>query len=178
MPAIPLIAYKLSKLAEELNQIESQTNAANARFTSAKRKLNDARNDLTRAEDEFNGATTQVNGVSKHRTAVLKQILDLAKPGDSSSPDTLSTTVDASTLPILSQPINDLELPARHISHLRTEHISHIGDLVQRSEGDVPGLGKKSYLEIKEVLAVRGLTLGMKLTNWPPPGLKRQCNSS
>jgi len=32
-------------------------------------------------------------------------------------------------------------------------------------------LGKKSLTEIKEVLGSKGLSLGMKVENWPPPGL-------
>ena len=35
-----------------------------------------------------------------------------------------------------------------------------------------PNLGKKSLNEIKDVLASRGLSLGMRLENWPPAMLK------
>ena len=48
-------------------------------------------------------------------------------------------------------------------------------DLIQRTETELlktPNLGRKSLNEIKEVLASRGLTLGMKLENWPPAGLE------
>ena len=51
-----------------------------------------------------------------------------------------------------------------------------IGDLIQRTENELlktPNLGRKSLNEIKEVLAARGLTLGMKLESWPPAGLER-----
>ncbi len=51
-----------------------------------------------------------------------------------------------------------------------------IGDLIQRSENELlktPNLGRKSLNEIKEVLASRGLTLGMRLENWPPVGLEK-----
>ena len=40
--------------------------------------------------------------------------------------------------------------------------------------GKTPNLGRKSLNEIKEVLASRGLTLGMKLENWPPAGLEHR----
>ena len=46
----------------------------------------------------------------------------------------------------------------------------------QRTENELlktPNLGRKSLNEIKEVLAARGLTLGMKLENWPPVGLDK-----
>ena len=35
-----------------------------------------------------------------------------------------------------------------------------------------PNLGKKSLTEIKDVLASKGLSLGIKLENWPPAILK------
>ena len=50
------------------------------------------------------------------------------------------------------------------------------GDLIQRTETELlktPNLGRKSLNEIKEVLASRGLNLGMKLENWPPANLER-----
>ena len=34
-----------------------------------------------------------------------------------------------------------------------------------------PNLGKKSLTEIKDVLATKGLSLGMRLENWPPASL-------
>jgi DNA-directed RNA polymerase subunit alpha len=58
---------------------------------------------------------------------------------------------------------------------LKAENIYYIGDLVQRTENDLlktPNLGKKSLLEIKNVLASRGLSLGMRLDNWPPSSLQ------
>jgi DNA-directed RNA polymerase subunit alpha len=68
--------------------------------------------------------------------------------------------------PIYLRPIDDLELKA--------ESIYYIGDLIQRTEVELlktPNLGKKSLTEIKDVLAQKGLSLGMKLENWPPVGL-------
>ena len=76
--------------------------------------------------------------------------------------------------PILLRPIDDLELTVRSANCLKAESIYYIGDLIQRTEVELlktPNLGKKSLTEIKEVLAARGLSLGMKLENWPPPGL-------
>ena len=60
---------------------------------------------------------------------------------------------------------------------LKAENIYYIGDLIQRTETELlktPNLGRKSLNEIKEVLASRGLTLGMKLENWPPAGLEHR----
>jgi DNA-directed RNA polymerase subunit alpha len=78
--------------------------------------------------------------------------------------------------PILLRPVDELELTVRSANCLKAENIYYIGDLIQRTEVELlktPNLGKKSLTEIKEVLAARGLTLGMKLENWPPAGLEK-----
>ncbi len=77
--------------------------------------------------------------------------------------------------PILMRPVDDLELTVRSANCLKAENIYYIGDLIQRTETELlktPNLGRKSLNEIKEVLAARGLTLGMKLESWPPAGLE------
>ncbi len=77
--------------------------------------------------------------------------------------------------PILLRPVDDLELTVRSANCLKAESIYFIGDLIQRTEVELlktPNLGKKSLTEIKDVLASRGLSLGMRLENWPPAGLK------
>jgi DNA-directed RNA polymerase subunit alpha len=79
--------------------------------------------------------------------------------------------------PILLRPVDDLELTVRSANCLKAEQIYYIGDLVQKTEVELlktPNLGKKSLTEIKDVLASRGLALGMRLENWPPPSLKEQ----
>ncbi|MEM6998625.1 MAG: DNA-directed RNA polymerase subunit alpha [Pseudomonadota bacterium] len=76
--------------------------------------------------------------------------------------------------PILLRPVDDLELTVRSANCLKAESIYYIGDLIQRTEVELlktPNLGKKSLTEIKDVLASRGLSLGMRLENWPPAGL-------
>ncbi|ARC53889.1 DNA-directed RNA polymerase subunit alpha [Candidatus Riesia pediculicola] len=73
--------------------------------------------------------------------------------------------------PMLLKTVDDLELTVRSANCLKTESIHYIGDLVQRTEVELlktPNLGKKSLMEIKDILASRGLSLGMKLENWPP----------
>lgn len=79
--------------------------------------------------------------------------------------------------PVLLRPVDELELTVRSANCLKAESIYYIGDLIQRTETELlktPNLGKKSLNEIKEVLASRGLSLGMKLENWPPPGLHEE----
>lgn len=77
--------------------------------------------------------------------------------------------------PILLRPVDDLELTVRSANCLKAENIYYIGDLIQRTEVELlktPNLGKKSLTEIKDILASRGLSLGMKLENWPPASIK------
>jgi DNA-directed RNA polymerase subunit alpha len=77
--------------------------------------------------------------------------------------------------PILLRPVDDLELTVRSANCLKAENIYYIGDLIRRTEVELlktPNLGKKSLTEIKDVLASRGLSLGMRLENWPPGSLK------
>ena len=79
--------------------------------------------------------------------------------------------------PILLRPVDELELTVRSANCLKAENIYYIGDLIQRTENELlktPNLGRKSLNEIKEVLASRGLTLGMRLENWPPAGLDKR----
>ena len=81
--------------------------------------------------------------------------------------------------PVLMQPLEDLELTVRSANCLKAESIIYIGDLVQRTEVELlktPNLGKKSLNEIKDVLAQRNLSLGMRVANWPPPGLRTSNN--
>lgn len=77
--------------------------------------------------------------------------------------------------PMLLRPVDDLELTVRAANCLKAENIYYIGDLVQRSENDLlktPNLGKKSLVEIKTVLASKGLALGIKVEGWPPADLE------
>jgi DNA-directed RNA polymerase subunit alpha len=79
--------------------------------------------------------------------------------------------------PTLLRPVDDLELTVRSANCLKAESIYYIGDLIQRTEVELlktPNLGKKSLTEIKDVLASRGLSLGMRLENWPPASLKSE----
>ncbi|PMB54805.1 DNA-directed RNA polymerase alpha subunit [Coxiella-like endosymbiont] len=79
--------------------------------------------------------------------------------------------------PLFFRSIDDLELTVRAANCLKAESIYYLGDLVQRSENDLlktPNLGRKSLLEIKSVLAQKGLTLGMYIEGWPPENLSEE----
>ncbi|MCO6414192.1 MAG: DNA-directed RNA polymerase subunit alpha [Thiogranum sp.] len=92
-----------------------------------------------------------------------------------------SVAQEADIDPILLRPVDDLELTVRSANCLKAESIYFIGDLIQRTEVELlktPNLGKKSLTEIKDVLASRGLSLGMRLENWPPAGLRESDKQS
>ena len=77
--------------------------------------------------------------------------------------------------PVLLRPVDDLELTVRSANCLKAENIYYIGDLIQRHENELlkaPNLGRKSLNEIKDILAAKGLSLGMKVENWPPQGVE------
>jgi len=122
----------------------------------------------------------ETNGTIDAEEAVRKaaEILQdqLTVFGDFTRRESESTKADkAGVDPVLLRPIDDLELTVRSANCLKAESIYYIGDLVQRTEVELlktPNLGKKSLTEIKDVLFSRGLSLGMKLENWPPAGLQ------
>jgi len=123
---------------------------------------------------ETNGVVEPEEAIRYAARILMDQFQEFADlkgtPAKSESPKT--PTVD----PILLRPVDDLELTVRSANCLKAENIYYIGDLIQRTETELlktPNLGRKSLNEIKEVLASRGLTLGMKLENWPPAGLEK-----
>ena len=137
------------------------------------------RTDLDRLvmEIETNGAITAEDAVRSSAKILVEQLAVFAQlegnelaAFDSPAPRS-AQQVD----PILLRPVDELELTVRSANCLKAENIFYIGDLIQRTENELlktPNLGRKSLNEIKEVLASRGLTLGMKLEGWPPAGLE------
>ncbi len=104
---------------------------------------------------------------------ILEEILELSRAQFYGSGSHKGLVID----PILLRPVDDLELTVRTADILRAEGIYYIGDLIQRNEIELlrmPNMGKKAVIEIKDVLASRGLSLGMQLENWPPPGLREK----
>ncbi|UCC15145.1 MAG: DNA-directed RNA polymerase subunit alpha [Gammaproteobacteria bacterium] len=100
----------------------------------------------------------------------LSVFVDLKGQAESSA-----ASAESQIDPILLRPVDELELTVRSANCLKAESINYIGDLVQRTEVELlrtPNLGKKSLTEIKQVLESHGLTLGMRLENWPPASLR------
>ena len=76
----------------------------------------------------------------------------------------------------LNKSVDEMERSVRSYNCLKNANIRTIGELVQKTEGEMlktKNFGRKSLKEIKELLAEMGLSLGMKLDNWPPRELKR-----
>jgi DNA-directed RNA polymerase subunit alpha len=124
---------------------------------------------------ETNGAIGPEEAVRQSARILVEQLSVFAALEGTSEP-VLSQRTSPSVDPILLRPVDDLELTVRSANCLKAENIYYIGDLIQRTENELlktPNLGRKSLNEIKEVLAARGLTLGMKLENWPPVGLEK-----
>lgn len=134
------------------------------------------RTDLDRLviEIETNGAVDPEEAIRYAARVLMDQLSVFAEleGTEPEGPVTKQEEVD----PVLLRPVDDLELTVRSANCLKAENIYYIGDLIQRTETELlktPNLGRKSLNEIKEVLATRGLTLGMKLENWPPAGLEK-----
>ena len=123
-------------------------------------------------EIDTNGAIDAEEAVRKAAEILQDQISIF---GDFTRRESADAKTDKSGVdPVLPRPIDDLELTVRSANCLKAESIYYIGDLVQKTEVELlktPNLGKKSLTEIKDVLGQRGLSLGMKLESWPPPGI-------
>jgi DNA-directed RNA polymerase subunit alpha len=130
-------------------------------------------------EIETNGAVTAEDAVRASAKILVEQLAVFAQlEGSELAAFEAPAPRAASNFdPILLRPVDELELTVRSANCLKAENIYYIGDLIQRTENELlktPNLGRKSLNEIKEVLASRGLTLGMKLENWPPAGLDKR----
>ena len=131
-------------------------------------------------EIETNGAITAEEAVRASAKILVEQLAVFAQLEGPELGGILEPTPPRGAQqfdPILLRPVDELELTVRSANCLKAENIYYIGDLIQRTENELlktPNLGRKSLNEIKEVLASRGLTLGMKLENWPPSGLDKR----
>ncbi|WP_113908023.1 DNA-directed RNA polymerase subunit alpha [Aliidiomarina celeris] len=121
---------------------------------------------------ETNGTLEPEEAIRRAATILAEQLEAFVELRDKSEPEAKEEKPEFD--PILLRPVDDLELTVRSANCLKAEAIQYIGDLVQRTEVELlktPNLGKKSLTEIKDVLASRGLSLGMRLENWPPASL-------
>ncbi|AWW33857.1 DNA-directed RNA polymerase subunit alpha [Mannheimia varigena] len=123
-------------------------------------------------EMETNGTLDPEEAIRRAATILAEQLAAFVDLRDVHQPEVKEEKPEFD--PILLRPVDDLELTVRSANCLKAETIHYIGDLVQRTEVELlktPNLGKKSLTEIKDVLASRGLSLGMRLENWPPASI-------
>ena len=86
-----------------------------------------------------------------------------------------SSAKDLGYDPVLLRKVDEMELSVRSHNCLKNENITYIGDLVQKTEGEMlrtANFGRKSLNEIKAVLANFNLSLGMDVPNWPPKDIE------
>lgn len=140
----------------------------------------DQRTDLDKLliDIDTNGGIDPEEAIRRAATILSEQLsvfVDLEDSEESGDKD------DAQVDPVLLRSVDELDLTVRSANCLKAESIHYIGDLVQRTEVELlktPNLGKKSLTEIKDVLAQHGLSLGMKLENWPPASLQDKKRAS
>lgn len=122
---------------------------------------------------ETNGTLDPEEAIRRAATILQQQVSIFVDLERENVPETVEQEDEID--PILLRPVDDLELTVRSANCLKAENIYYIGDLIRRTEVELlktPNLGKKSLTEIKDVLASRGLSLGMRLENWPPVSLR------
>jgi DNA-directed RNA polymerase subunit alpha len=124
---------------------------------------------------ETDGTLDPEEAIRRAATILQDQLSAFVTLDDISESEVSQESEKPAIDPILLRPVDDLELTVRSANCLKAENIFLIGDLIQRTEVELlktPNLGKKSLTEIKDVLATRGLSLGMRLENWPPEGVE------
>ncbi len=124
---------------------------------------------------ETNGVISPEDAVA-YAARILQDQLQVFVNFD--EPEAAGSKEEAAELPFnrnLLRKVEELELSVRSANCLKNDNIVYIGDLVQKSEGDMlrtPNFGRKSLNEIKEVLSGMGLHLGMQVEGWPPENIE------
>ncbi len=124
---------------------------------------------------ETNGVITPEDSVA-YAARIMQDQLNIFVNFD--EPEEIKSQEESSELPFnknLLRKVDELELSVRSANCLKNDNIVYIGDLVQKSEGDMlrtPNFGRKSLNEIKEVLTTMGLHLGMQVEGWPPENIE------
>jgi DNA-directed RNA polymerase subunit alpha len=130
---------------------------------------------------ETDGTIDPEDAIRRSATILQDQLSAFVKLDETTAAVAEQERSEPSVDPILLRPVDDLELTVRSANCLKAENIFLIGDLIQRTEVELlktPNLGKKSLTEIKDVLATKGLSLGMRLENWPPASLGAKDNEA
>lgn len=119
------------------------------------------------------GSLTPEEGIT-HAAKILKDQLSIFMTIEEEEVEEQETSGDDKKNESLNEnffkSVDELELSVRSANCLKHANIRLIGDLVQKTEAEIlatRNFGKKSLNEIKEILASMGLSLGMKIENWP-----------
>jgi DNA-directed RNA polymerase subunit alpha len=122
-----------------------------------------------------NGAVTPQDAVAYAAKIIKEQLTVFINFDETEEPAPLEAPKEEARLnENLFRSVDELELSVRSANCLQQANIKTIGDLVQKTEAEMlktKNFGRKSLKEIKEILAEMGLSLGMKLENWPPKGM-------
>jgi DNA-directed RNA polymerase subunit alpha len=127
-------------------------------------------------EVETNGAVSPVDAVA-YASRILQDQLQIFITFEEpkAAVEAQDGKPDLPFNPALLKKVDELELSVRSANCLKNDNIVYIGDLIQKTEGEMlrtPNFGRKSLNEIKEVLATMGLSLGMDVPNWPPENIE------
>jgi DNA-directed RNA polymerase subunit alpha len=127
-------------------------------------------------EVETNGAVTPVDAVAYAARILQDQLqLFITFEEPKAAVEASEAGPDLGFNPALLKKVDELELSVRSANCLKNDNIVYIGDLIQKTEGEMlrtPNFGRKSLNEIKEVLASMGLSLGMDVPAWPPENIE------
>lgn len=133
-------------------------------------------------EVETNGVVSPEEAVRLASKILIEQMLVFAGLEHMPNMETASSKLikpkeEPEVDPTFLELVDNLELTVRSANCLKHLDINYLGDLVQKSESELlktPNLGKKSLTEIKELLEIRNLRLGMTVDNWPPASIKKK----
>ncbi len=118
------------------------------------------------------GSVQPADAVAYAAKIVKEQLSIFINFDETEEPAALPVAIEETKLnENLFRSVDELELSVRSANCLQNANIKTIGDLVQKTEAEMlktKNFGRKSLKEIKEILAEMGLSLGMKLDNWPP----------
>ena len=129
---------------------------------------------------ETNGVVTPEDAVALSARILqeqLKPFITFEEPAEATIEEKIA---DLPFNQNLLRKVDDMELSVRSANCLKNDNLRYIGDLVQKTEAEMlrtPNFGRKSLNEIKELLAMYDLHLGMQVENWPPENLEELANS-
>ena len=164
VPGAPIGVIPIDSLFSPIKKVNYQvTNARVGQVTDY---------DRLALEVWTNGSVSPADAVAYAAKIVKEQLAIFINFDETEEPTAIEAPKSEEKLnENLFRSVDELELSVRSANCLQNANIKTIGDLVQKSEAEMlktKNFGRKSLKEIKEILAEMGLSLGMKLENWPP----------